>query len=1096
MKTFPGYSLFLTIVVLVGILTQSSFLTAQSSTPKNWYVRTDGGTRYSSNMTSGKCDGQGDMPYPGVGANQHCAFNDVRWLWQDGSFPNGSFPSYGWVIAGGDTVIIRGSIGSGVSWRVGWNNNSSAIDSSGLYYGLPGDRYNSGIPAPPSGTPSQHTRILGENYASCTSQSARTQLHGGWSVYTVLDLTGVSNVDVGCVDITDFSNCGKDTDTVGCTDGVSDFAKLGIELSNTSTHITLTAVLVHGLSSDGIYGATGDGFVGTAVAIVGNADSGWNADDGSGTTGVGSFLMQNFEISWNGCVEEYPIVDPLPYFSCTDGGSGGYGDGFGTATAASVAPGWQVHFDQGLVSYNTQDGLDALHINGLGSTMTVTRVLAFGNQGQQIKVGGAIPTLQNSVIVGNCEAMTTQAIPGTPSGFGSRLAQPCRASNTAVVVDISPGAPANIQGNTIYSAGVIGLEVEYATSDTGPTNTLALNDNIFMGFFNSGAASNATPIYSNSGLQMLHNPGSSWTNNATFGARSNWTCPASGETNAICGDPGLVDETYHPYGSSNMAPAANSSPVIGAGVAVPGLPVDFTGQSRSNPPTIGAYDSPATGSTSSSPPATAPANTPPPATGQPATQWTKVANEGDIVNVPAGTTVRFGFAPNWDPQVTFSNATTFTASNSFFGGDPYPNQPKEVDALGTGSGITTGASPAQQQWTKVANEGDIVNVPAGTTVRFGFAPNWDPQVTFANATTFTASNSFFGGDPYPNQAKEVDALGTGAGITTGATTVSQQWIKVANEGDIVNVPAGTTVRFGFAPNWDPPITFANATTFTASNSFFGGDPYPGQAKEVDALGTGAGITTGASTAPQQWTKVANEGNIVNVPAGTTVRFGFAPNWDPQVTFANATTFTASNSFFGGDPYPNQAKEVDALGTGAGITTGATTVSQQWIKVANEGDIVNVPAGTTVRFGFAPNWDPPITFANATTFTASNSFFGGDPYPGQAKEVDALGTGAGITTGASTAPQQWTKVANEGNIVNVPAGTTVRFGFAPNWDPPITFANATTFTASNSFFGGDPYPGQAKEVDALGTGAGITTGASTAPQQWTKVANEGNIVNVP
>jgi hypothetical protein len=765
------HPLFLAIAAFLGILTLCPSSSAQSSTPKNWYVRTDGGTRHSSNMTSGQCDGQADLPYPGVGENQHCAFNDVRWLWQDGSYPTGTFPSYGWVIAGGDTVIIRGSIGSGVSWRVGWNNNSGALGSSGLYYGLLGDRYDSGIPVPPSGNAAQHTRILGENYASCTSQSARTQLHGGWSVYTVLDLTGASYVDVGCIDVTDFSNCGKASDTVGCTDGVNDYATFGIKLSNSSTHITLTDLRVHGVASDGIFGATGDGFVGTDVSIVGNPDAGWNADDGSGTTGVGSFLMQNFEISWNGCVEEYPIVDPLPYFSCTDRLSGGYGDGLGTASVNSVAPGWQVRFDQGIVSYNTQDGLDALHISGPGSTMTVTRVLAFGNQGQQIKIGGATATLQNNVVVGNCEAMTTQAIPGTPSGFGSRLAEPCRANNTAVVVTVSPGAPASVQGNTIYSAGVIGLDVEYATPDTGPTNTLALNDNIFMGFYNPAAFENSAPLYSTSGLQMLRNPGSSWTNNATFGERSNWTCPAIGETNAICGDPGLTDETYHPYGYGNMAPAANSSPVIGAGVAVPGLNVDFIGQSRSNPPTIGAYNSPATGPISSPPPTSSPANTPPPpTTAQPTTQWTKVANEGDIVNVPAGTTVRFGFAPNWDPPVTFASATTFTASNSFFGADPYQGQVKEVDVLGTATGTTAGAATASQQWTKVANEGDTVNIPAGTTVRFGFAPNWDPPVTFANATTFTASNNFFGADPYQGQVKEVDVLGTGAGTTTSAGT--------------------------------------------------------------------------------------------------------------------------------------------------------------------------------------------------------------------------------------------------------------------------------------------------------------------------------------
>jgi hypothetical protein len=867
MKLFLRCLLFLTIAALPGLLVaqtnrydvteiQDASSDGAAPTPTTWYVRPDGGTR-------SVCDGQADAAPVGTGSNQHCAFGDVRWLWQDGTYSTaGNFPSWGWVIAGGDTVIIRGSIGTGVSWRVGWNNSSGALDPNGLYYGLQGDQYNSGIPVPPSGTASQHTRILGENYAACTSQGARTQLHGGWSIYQVLNLSGASYVDVGCLDITDFSNCGRDANIVPCVDGVQDFARYGIKFSNTSTHDTLTDVRIHGMSLDGINGPTGDGFVGIDVAIVGNPDAGWNADDGDGTTGVGSFLMQNFNISWNGCVEEYPIVDPLPYFSCTDDGSNGYGDGFGTATVPSVAPGWQVHFDQGTVSYNTQDGLDALHISGPGSTMTVTRVLAFGNQGQQLKVGGATATIQNSVIVGNCEAMTTQAIPGTPAGFGSVLADPCRANSTAVLMEVIPGNPAAFQGNTLYSAGAVGLEVEYGAADTGATNTLSYNDNVFMGFRDATGAFDTAPIYSNSGLKMLTNPGSSWTNNVTLGGKGNWTCPAAGESSAICTDPGLVDETYHPYGYGNMAPASGSSAVAGMGVAVPGLTVDYTGQTRSSPPSIGAYDLAGTSSPVVTPPPVVtplpivtpppvvtapPAVTPPPVAGE----WTKVANENDVVNVPAGTTVRFGFAPNWSASVTFAVATTFTATNGFFGGDPYPNQFKEVDALGTGAGITTGAlppPPATGEWTKVANENDVVNVPAGTTVRFGFAPNWSASVTFAVATTFTATNSFFGGDPYPNQFKEVDALGTGAGITTGALPLppaTGQWTKVANENDIVNVPAGTTVRFGFAPNWSASITFAVATTFTATNSFFGGDPYPNQFKEVDALGTGAGITTGA-----------------------------------------------------------------------------------------------------------------------------------------------------------------------------------------------------------------------------------------------------------
>jgi hypothetical protein len=475
-----------------------------------------------------------------------------------------------------------------VTWRVGWNNSGGALDN-GLYYGLQGDPYNSYIPAPPSGTASQHTRILGENYAACTAQSTRTQLHGGWGMYQVLDLSGASYVDLACLDITDFS-----------AGGYGDYARSGIKLHNTSTHDTLTDIRLHGLSQNGINGPTGTGFVMTDIAIVGNGLSGWNSDLGDGATGVGSLMVNGYDISWNGCNEEYPIVDPLPYFGCTDDVTGGYGDGFGTASVDSVAPGWQITFTNGIASYNTQDGLDALHVGGVGSTVTVTNSLAYGNEGQQIKAGGgAVATFQNNVIIGNCDAIL-QTIPGRPVPTQDNLGDTCRANSTAVLMNIVPGHPAAYQGNTLFSRGAVGLEVEYATSsngagstvDKGTTNTLLYNDNVFVGFYNSGSGANPSPIYSNSDLNMLTNPGASWTNNATFGGRSNWTCPAVGESNAICTDPGLTDETYHSYGYGNMSPASGSSAVVGAGVTVPGLTVDYTGQTRLKPPSIGAYEKP------------------------------------------------------------------------------------------------------------------------------------------------------------------------------------------------------------------------------------------------------------------------------------------------------------------------------------------------------------------------------------------------------------------------------------------------------------------------------------------------------------------------
>jgi hypothetical protein len=510
-----------------------------------WYVRPDGGTRYSKNVAAGQCDGKADAPYPGSGVNKHCAFKDVRYLWSDGSYTYGKdFPGWGWIGAGGDTYLIRGSIATHVSYRVGFNS-STYCDSSGCW-GITGSPAQSGAPPPLSGTAAQHTRILGENFASCHSASARTQLHGGWSTGTVLALNGSSYVDVACLDITDFSACGRQGQSVGC-DSSQDFAQNGISLSNTTTNVTLTDIRIHGMATNGMSGPTGDGVVMDHIDILGNASSGWNADNGDGTTGKGTLLVKHYDISWNGCAEEYPIVHPLPYGDCTDQDHGGYGDGFGTASLNSDPPGWQVHFDDGTASYNTQDGLDALHISGSASSMTVTNSLAFSNMGQQIKVGGAAPTVTGNLIVGNCRALSND-IPGTPPKFNAKLSLYCRAGDTAVLINVPDTQPAIFQYNIIYSNNNVALEVEYP-GDPSPTATIKYDNNIFIGF-PSAQGQNATPIYGNSDLTMFLHRGSSFSNNVTYHARSNWRCPATSlhETGGSCGDPHLKDETWHPYG--------------------------------------------------------------------------------------------------------------------------------------------------------------------------------------------------------------------------------------------------------------------------------------------------------------------------------------------------------------------------------------------------------------------------------------------------------------------------------------------------------------------------------------------------------------------
>src|ERR1700753_2435158 len=87
-----------------------------------WYVRPDGGTRYSSGYAKdGQCDGKADAKYPGSGTNQHCAFKDVRSLWTDGVYcidASAKSTCWKWIGAGGDTYILRGSLDTGATYRV------------------------------------------------------------------------------------------------------------------------------------------------------------------------------------------------------------------------------------------------------------------------------------------------------------------------------------------------------------------------------------------------------------------------------------------------------------------------------------------------------------------------------------------------------------------------------------------------------------------------------------------------------------------------------------------------------------------------------------------------------------------------------------------------------------------------------------------------------------------------------------------------------------------------------------------------------------------------------------------------------------------
>ncbi|MGI4829076.1 MAG: hypothetical protein ACRYFU_12920, partial [Janthinobacterium lividum] len=207
-------------------------------------------------------------------------------------------------------------------------------------------------------------------------------------------------------------------------------------------------------------------------------------------------------------------------------------------------------------------------------------------------------TATNNVIMTNCNALR-QSIPGTPSGFNSKLGDFCRAADTGILLTVGKGATTRFDFNTVYSASQTGVEVECdpTAGACDATSLIDFRNNVFLGFTNNvangyvhgGTNDYSNPLYDGTGIWPFGNPGSLFANNDIFHGKSNFVCPAGNELNGLCGDPKLADETWHNYGYSNVEPVAGST-VLGTGVTIGGITIDYTGQTRSTPPSIGAYD--------------------------------------------------------------------------------------------------------------------------------------------------------------------------------------------------------------------------------------------------------------------------------------------------------------------------------------------------------------------------------------------------------------------------------------------------------------------------------------------------------------------------
>lgn len=611
-----------------------------------WYVLPGGGTLYSSTNTSGQCNGQVNQTYAAAGGtgsqtNLACAVGNIRDLWADGV----TYQQMQWVIAGGDTVIVAPIAG-------GYNTGLDQASGSGWQpTNCQGSAWGCYMPTIPSGSASQHTKILGSNFASCQDDAAKTTLVASYGANGVINVTDSQFVDVACFQLIGKGACsGGYTNSCSAT---SNYGGNGILESALSSNDTYTDIFIHGTAANGIYGPAGVGVVANRLHIRAAPSAGIEMDDNAWNSGnisvAGGFTMNNSIIEWTGCVEEYPVVHNYPLIECRDQNTGGYADGFGTA---STTGDW--YFDHDVFQYNFQDGLDLLH-SGM-QNLVITNSFSQANEGQAFKVGsGDNIVFRNNIAMQNCwrignligdEPASAIAPGGGAPGVGYVL---CRA-NANLSLHFTDQGTYLVQNNTLITTNdtpiTLGCESGWETCvhanaifqnnvSMGYQDTLTSNsDGLLPGLIYLVSDGNYgwwgipyNPPYSpdpgsGSYFMPLEDGWATRSNNiyfnvkldqnyigypdASYGALS-W-CPLTGNTRLgpnfgtleTCNtqDPMFTNEPASPMVSEaaldnfNFTPASGS-PLLGAGVAISGLTTDIYGNPRPNPPSIGAVEIPA-----------------------------------------------------------------------------------------------------------------------------------------------------------------------------------------------------------------------------------------------------------------------------------------------------------------------------------------------------------------------------------------------------------------------------------------------------------------------------------------------------------------------
>jgi len=762
-----------------------------------WYVRPNGGTPYtnSTDTPNGQCDGKHDADYPGSGVNQPCAFGNVRDLWST----EVGYQNLHWIISGGDTVIVRQNpngynLGLDEPYSNGWAPGNCAGDAYGCY-----------MPTIPSGTASRHTRILGENYASCHTDSAKTKLNLTYLAYAAINVRDSQFVDVGCFEITDEAACTSNNNYTNSCSPNSNAGGNGVLESALTASVNYTDLFIHGLMHDGITGAAGIGVVADYVHIRAMPNAGINMDDGPWQTGnisvAGGFTLTNSITEFIGCVEEYPVVHNYPYIECRDQSTGSYGDGLGTA---STTGDWL--FDHDIWRYNFQDGLDLLH-SGMRS-LTVTNSQSYGNDGQAYKIGsGEAVIFRNNIAEVNCNRIA-YTIGDEPSSAIVPGVSTCRAAGDGVIFSYTGQGTYQVQNNTFvgYNSTMFDLFCEGGW-DSCPNAQTVFQNNVVLGYVDTIYGDGRLP-----GLFYLENavmpPNSSWAvrdHNIYYNVRY---CPTPLQTGEVCNttDPQFAVEPASPITSEatmdsfNFAPAS-SSPLIGAGISIAAITTDITGATRNNPPSIGAIEAAGSGGSG-----TPPSSPPPPPSLSPAT----VALNEEEPTLVVGQTETF------TATVALIGGVTPTGTISFFNGTS-PLGTATLSGLASASFSTSSLGVGTYNITAVYSGDSVYSNATSSPVSLSItaAANSPPPPPPGAPVSIAVGQPMYGFNVIPGSTRRIFTT-----VTNGTTNQVSWAVKSgsgklsSNSGSWIDVTAPSTGSSCQISESSSQYVVASSTQFT------------------------------------------------------------------------------------------------------------------------------------------------------------------------------------------------------------------------------------------------------------------------------------------